>query len=140
MRVPSLIKQLLEEVRAAPLVEAGRTRLAEAHRRSIGELELGLAPKLIEELERITLPLATRRPTTPSGAPRGSSSSAGPRLFHGIQPPCFSEEMTAQQQLQIMRRALPPTSPGQDCGPGQHRGPGTRNRPDLRRRIDGVDL
>ena len=35
MRVGSMIKQLLEEVRAAPLDEAGRQRLTEIHRRSI---------------------------------------------------------------------------------------------------------
>src|SRR5450756_675500 len=54
MRIASMIKQLLEEVRSAPLDEAGRTRLAEIHRRSISELEEGLAPELVEELERIT--------------------------------------------------------------------------------------
>jgi len=50
MRIGSMIKQLLEEVRSAPLDEAGRTRLAEIHRRSISELEQGLAPELIDEL------------------------------------------------------------------------------------------
>src|SRR5579885_3262830 len=56
MRIGSMIKQLLEEVRNAPLDEAGRVRLAEIHRRSIKELEDGLAPELIEELERLALP------------------------------------------------------------------------------------
>src|SRR5450631_4134923 len=63
MRIASMIKQLLEEVRSAPLDEAGRTRLAEIHRRSISELEEGLAPELIEELERITLPFGNDAPT-----------------------------------------------------------------------------
>src|SRR3954447_10134243 len=56
MRIGSMIKQLLEEVRAAPLDEAGRQRLVEIHRRSITELEEGLAPELREELERLSLP------------------------------------------------------------------------------------
>jgi len=56
MRIGSMIKQLLEEVRAAPLDEAGRQRLTEIHRRSITELEDGLAPELREELERLSLP------------------------------------------------------------------------------------
>ena len=56
MRIGSMVKQLLEEVRSAPLDEKGRARLAEIHERSIAELEDGLAPELVEELERITLP------------------------------------------------------------------------------------
>src|ERR1700709_1837747 len=56
MRIGSMIKQLLEEVRASPLDEAGRQRLTEIHRRSIRELEDGLAPELVDELERLSLP------------------------------------------------------------------------------------
>src|SRR5256885_636768 len=67
MRIGSMIKQLLEEVRAAPLDEASRARLAEIHQRSIKELEDGLAPELIEELERISLPF-TNTGATPSEA------------------------------------------------------------------------
>jgi hypothetical protein len=66
MRIANMIKQLLEEVRAAPLDDAGRQRLKEIHRRSIIELEDGLAPELRDELERIVLPYcstASRRPS-----------------------------------------------------------------------------
>src|SRR6266496_2647529 len=56
MRIGTMIKQLLEEVRAAPLDEAGRQRLREIHDLSIRELEEGLAPDLRDELERFTLP------------------------------------------------------------------------------------
>ena len=75
MRIGSMIKQLLEEVRAAPLDEAGRHRLTEIHRRSITELEDGLAPELREELERLSLPFARApRPARRScGWPRRSS-------------------------------------------------------------------
>src|SRR5437899_676258 len=58
MRIGTMIKQLLEEVRAAPLDEASRARLREIHRSSIKELETGLAPELREELERLTLPFS----------------------------------------------------------------------------------
>src|SRR5512145_3107579 len=58
MRIGSMIKQLLEEVKAAPLDEKSRARLREIHRSSIVELEDGLAPELIEELDRLTLPFA----------------------------------------------------------------------------------
>src|SRR5512146_1775219 len=56
MRIGTMIKQLLEEVRAAPLDEASRGRLRDIHRTSIHELEEGLAPELRDELERLTLP------------------------------------------------------------------------------------
>ena len=56
MRIGTMIKQLLEEVRAAPLDEASRGRLRDIHRTSISELEDGLAPELRDELERLTLP------------------------------------------------------------------------------------
>jgi len=117
MRIGSMIKQLLEEVRSAPLDEAGRTRLAEIHRRSISELEQGLAPELIEELERITLPFGD---ATPSDAELriAQAQLVGwlEGLFHGIQAALFAQQMAAQQQLQTMRRALPPGHPGHDDG------------------------
>jgi len=120
MRIASMIKQLLEEVRSAPLDDAGRTRLAEIHRRSISELEDGLAPELIDELERITLPFGDQ---TPSDAELriAQAQLVGwlEGLFHGIQAALFAQQMAAQQQLQTMRLALPPGGPGQDGGQGQ---------------------
>ena len=118
MRIGSMIKQLLEEVRSAPLDEAGRTRLAEIHRRSITELEQGLAPELIEELERITLPF---NDSAPSDAELriAQAQLVGwlEGLFHGIQAALFAQQMVAQQQLQNMRRALPSGHPAADEGP-----------------------
>ena len=135
MRIASMIKQLLEEVRSAPLDDAGRTRLAEIHRRSITELEEGLAPELIEELERITLPFNDE---TPSDAELriAQAQLVGwlEGLFHGIQAALFAQQMVAQQQLQNMRRALPPGESGQQGGPGSPAGPGwgMAGRPDPR--------
>ena len=118
MRIGSMIKQLLEEVRSAPLDEAGRTRLAEIHRRSITELEQGLAPELIEELERITLPF---NDSAPSDAELriAQAQLVGwlEGLFHGIQAALFAQQMVAQQQLQNMRRALPSGHSASDEGP-----------------------
>ena len=109
MRIGSMIKQLLEEVRNAPLDEAGRARLAEIHRRSIAELEDGLAPSLVEELERITLPF---NQSAPSDAELriAQAQLVGwlEGLFHGIQTALFAQQMAARQQLEEMRRrALP---------------------------------
>ncbi len=74
MRIGAMIKNLLDEVRNAPLDEAGRSRLAEIHTRSIAELKDGLAPELVEELDRIALPFGDERPQTRSYAsPRPSS-------------------------------------------------------------------
>ena len=123
MRIASMIKQLLEEVRSAPLDEAGRTRLAEIHRRSISELEEGLAPELIDELERITLPFGDEAPSD-AELRIAQAQLVGwlEGLFHGIQAALFAQQMAAQQQLQNMRRALPPGESGQDGGPEQHPG------------------
>src|SRR6478735_1500355 len=59
MRIGTMLKQLLDEVKSAPLDDAARARLAEIHERSIKELEDGLAPELVQELERIQLPPGT---------------------------------------------------------------------------------
>jgi len=123
MRIASMIKQLLEEVRSAPLDQAGRTRLAEIHRRSISELEEGLAPELIDELERITLPFGDEAPSD-AELRIAQAQLVGwlEGLFHGIQAALFAQQMAAQQQLQNMRRALPAGEPVQGGGPGQPQG------------------
>jgi hypothetical protein len=118
MRIGSMIKQLLEEVRTAPLDDAGRARLAAIHERSIAELEQGLAPELVDELERITLPFA-ESPTPPSDAELriAQAQLVGwlEGLFHGIQTALFAQQMAARAQLEQMRRALPG---GPGAGPG----------------------
>jgi hypothetical protein len=115
MRIASMIKLLLEEVRSAPLDEAGRTRLAEIHRRSLTELEDGLAPELIDELERISLPFGEQAPSD-AELRIAQAQLVGwlEGLFHGIQAALFAQQMAAQQQLQGIRRALPSA----ESGPG----------------------
>jgi hypothetical protein len=127
MRIGTMIKQLLEEVRAAPLDDASRGKLAEIHKTSIRELEDGLAPELRDELERLTLPF------TEDGVPSDAELRIAQAqlvgwlegLFHGIQTALFAQQMAARQQLEQMRQgALPPgvSVPGQRGGPGS---PGT---------------
>lgn len=105
MRIGSMIKQLLEEVRAAPLDEASRARLTEIHRRSITELEDGLAPELVEELERLSLPFADG--STPSEAELriAQAQLVGwlEGLFHGIQAALVAQQISARAQLEQMR-------------------------------------
>jgi hypothetical protein len=125
MRIGSMIKQLLDEVRSAPLDQAGRARLAEIHERSITELEKGLAPELVEELRRIALPFGDGE--TPSDAELriAQAQLVGwlEGLFHGIQTALMAQQMAARAQLDEMRRALPmghgPGMPGQQGQPGQ---------------------
>ena len=127
MRIGSMIRQLLEEVRAAPLDEKSRARLKGIHQSSIKELEDGLAPELVDELERLSLPFADD--TTPSEAELriAQAQLVGwlEGLFHGIQTTLFAQQMAARAQLEQMRRALPPglmPPPEQDQQP--HRGSG----------------
>ena len=133
MRIGSMIRQLLEEVKAAPLDEASRQRLKEIHAASIKELESGLAPELVEELERLSLPF------TEDGVPsEGELRIAQAQLvgwleglFHGIQTAIYAQQMASRAQLEQMRRALPsgsghqhgepvgmPNMPGSDAPPG----------------------
>jgi hypothetical protein len=119
MRIGTMIKQLLEEVRAAPLDEAGRARLREIHESSIRELEDGLAPELREELERLTIPFGG---ATPSEAELriAQAQLVGwlEGLFHGIQTAIFAQQMAARAQLEDMRRrALPGAGRPDGSGP-----------------------
>ncbi|MGI8694351.1 MAG: bacterial proteasome activator family protein [Geodermatophilaceae bacterium] len=121
MRIGTMIKQLLEEVRSAPLDEASRNRLREIHESSIHEIEEGLAPELRDELRRLSLPFS--EDTTPSDAELriAQAQLVGwlEGLFHGIQTALFAQQMSARMQLEEMRRrALPPgaSAPGQQQG------------------------
>jgi len=128
MRIGTMIKQLLEEVRAAPLDEASRSRLREIHETSIRELEDGLAPELRDELERLTLPFT--EDTVPSEAELrvAQAQLVGwlEGLFHGIQTALFAQQMAARAQLEHMRGqgALPPgmAQPGTPGVPGHGTG------------------
>ncbi|HET9519010.1 MAG TPA: bacterial proteasome activator family protein [Actinoplanes sp.] len=122
MRIGSMIKQLLEEVRAAPLDEASRGRLKEIHQRSIVELEDGLAPELREELERLSLPF--EGDTAPSDAELriAQAQLVGwlEGLFHGIQAALVAQQMAARLQLEQMRGGRPalPVGPNNAPAPG----------------------
>ncbi|MBJ7341670.1 bacterial proteasome activator family protein [Mycolicibacterium sp.] len=127
MRIGTMIKQLLEEVRAAPLDDASRGRLREIHARSVRELEEGLAPELREELERLALPFSEDSLPSDAELRIAQAQLVGwlEGLFHGIQTALFAQQMAARAQLEQMRQgALPP---GVGGAPGQRgpSGPGT---------------
>jgi hypothetical protein len=115
MRIGTMIKQLLEEVRSAPLDDASRERLRGILSSSVRELEDGLAPDLRDELNRLSTPFADD--TTPSDAELriAQAQLVGwlEGLFQGIQTALFAQQMAARAQLEQMRRGLPPGTGGQ---------------------------
>ena len=123
MRIGSMVKQLLEEVRTAPLDEAARERLAGIHTSSIAELSEGLAPELREELQRLTLPFGES--TAPSDAELrvAQAQLVGwlEGLFHGIQTALFAQQMAAKMAMEQRtgRPAIegPPGPQGMPGGP-----------------------
>ncbi len=131
MRIGSMVKQLLEEVRSAPLDEASRERLKDVFSSSVRELSGGLAPELREELERLTLPFS--EDATPSDAELriAQAQLVGwlEGLFHGIQTALFAQQMAARVQLEQMRGRMalpqgslpqPPAGPPGAGGTGQY--------------------
>ena len=122
MRIGTMIKQLLEEVRAAPLDDASRSRLREIYDNSIKELSSGLAPELREELERLSLPFTEDAVPSDAELRIAQAQLVGwlEGLFHGIQTALFAQQMAARAQLEEMRRRALPAGPG---GPQQPSGP-----------------
>lgn len=116
MRIGSMIKQLLEEVRQAPLDERSRVRLREVYQQSVKELASSLSPDLREELEQLALPFADSEVPSESELRIAQAQLVGwlEGLFHGIQATLFAQQMAAQAQLQQMRQL---GMPGAEGGP-----------------------
>ncbi|MCS4592900.1 bacterial proteasome activator family protein [Brevibacterium sediminis] len=125
MRIGTMVKQLLEEVRGTELDEKGRERLAEIHRRSIDELEDGLSKDLIEELERLDLPFdSADGPPTTSELRIAQAQLVGwlEGLFHGIQTAIMAQQAMAQQMAgrgQLPPGMVPPGMTPSDGQPGE---------------------
>ena len=127
MRIGTMVKQLLEEVRSADLDEKGRQRLAEIHRRAIAELEDGLSAELVAELGRLDLPFdSTDEPPSTSELRIAQSQLVGwlEGLFHGIQTAIMAQQAMAKQET-------PP--PGGLVPPGAQSGPAAEGADDKRR-------
>jgi len=127
MRIGNMVRQLLEEVRAAPLDEKSRARLKEIHKNSIKELEDGLAPELVDELERLSLPFTEEDLPSEAELRIAQAQLVGwlEGLFHGIQTTLFAQQMAARAQLEQMRRALPPGMMPPDQQEVQQQRPGS---------------
>ena len=122
MRIGTMVKQLLDEVRAAPLDEAGRARLKEIYETSVAELSKGLSPDLQEELALMAPPFAEGTPSS-SELRVAQAQLVGwlEGLFHGIQAALMAQQMAARSQLDQMRQqGLPEADPGSSMRPGTY--------------------
>ena len=125
-----MVKQLLDEVRHAPLDQASRERLAEIYERSVAELSEALSPDLQEELRSLALPFDVDAVPTDGELRIAQAQLVGwlEGLFHGIQATLFAQQLAARQQLEQLRQlppgAVPQMRPGDNMSPQQDR-PGT---------------
>lgn len=128
MRIGSMIKQLLEEVRNSDLDEPSRERLAETYERSVVELSEALSPDLQEELRTLSLPFDHDEVPSEAEIRVAKAQLVGwlEGLFHGIQATLMAQQVAAQQQIQQMRQ-IPAGHPGQmpDGQPGSPQSPQT---------------
>ena len=128
MRIGSMVKQLLEEIRAGSLDEASRERLAEIYERSVAELSEAMSPDLQEELRTLALPFTDDRIPSESELRIAKAQLVGwlEGLFHGIQATLFAQQLAARQQLEQMRQ-LPSGMMGPGGPGGPERVPGDPN-------------
>lgn len=127
LRIAVMIRELLEELRRAPIDESARQHLRDIHAKVIAELKTGLSGTLAEELDRISLPLPATGVPTESEIRIAQAQLLGwlEGLFQGIQAAIATQQMAAQAQLiEMRRRGLPP-------GPAEDDGSPPQQRPDV---------
>ncbi|CAB4555059.1 unannotated protein [freshwater metagenome] len=119
MRIGSMVRQLLEEVRSTQLDEASRERLAEIYERSVVEISTALSPDLAEELHILALPFRDGEVPSEAELRVAKAQLVGwlEGLFHGIQATLFAQQLAARQQIEQMRQ-IPPGPPNAPGTPG----------------------
>jgi hypothetical protein len=125
IRIASMVRSMLDEVRRAPLDDAGRSRLREIHEKSVAELESVLSPELQQELGEVVLPFSSDAPTE-SELRLAQAQLVGwlEGLFHGIQATLFTQQAMAQGQLEeVRRRRALQAVPGEGGVPGAGESP-----------------
>jgi hypothetical protein len=122
MRIGSMVKQLLDEVRAAPLDDSSRERLRGIYQTSVDELSKALSPDLQDELRRLAPPFDEGSPPTDAELRVAQAQLVGwlEGLFHGIQATLFAQQIAARQQLDQMRGRELPQGGGEPRGGGQY--------------------
>jgi hypothetical protein len=121
LRIGSMVKQLLEEVRQAPLDEASRGRLREIYEQSVRELAEGLSPDLAAELDRVSIPFDSPTPSE-SELRIAHAQLVGwlEGLFHGIQATLVAQQVAARAQLDEMRQRSLSGGDGNVARPGTY--------------------
>jgi hypothetical protein len=127
MRIGSMVKQLLDEVRAAPLDDRSRERLAAIYQQSVDELASALSPDLQAELRSLATPFDGDAAPSDAELRIAQAQLVGwlEGLFHGIQATLFAQQLAARQQLEQIRGLPPGAQPGHGM-PGQPQVPGER--------------
>lgn len=120
MRIGSMVRQLLEEVRGTTLDEPSRERLAEIYERSITEISTALSPDLAEELHMLALPFKEGEVPSDGELRVAKAQLVGwlEGLFHGIQATLFAQQLAARQQIEQMRQIPPQQASGRGGDPG----------------------
>jgi Bacterial proteasome activator len=120
MRIGSMIRQLLEEVKSAGLDEPSRERMRQIYDTSVQELSASLSDDLRDELSRLALPFGDDDVPSEAELRVAQAQLVGwlEGLFHGIQAALFAQQMQARQQLEQMRSLPPGAVPGQPGPPG----------------------
>jgi hypothetical protein len=125
IRIASMVRELLGDVRQSSPDEAGRKRLREVYERALGELKDGLSAELQQELDTLTIPLDETPSESEIRLAKAQLVGWLEGLFQGIQAALWAQHMQAQAQFEEMRRrgvpgALPPHAPDERRGPGQY--------------------
>jgi hypothetical protein len=121
IRIASMTRAMLDEVRQAPLDDAGRQRLHDIHHRSLEQLGEALSPDLAEELKTIFIPLGDDS-VSESELRLVQAQLVGwlEGIFHGIQASLWSQQAAAAAQLEEMRKRHALETGDRPFPPGQY--------------------
>ena len=117
LRIASMTRSMLEEVRTATLDEEGRARLRAVFDATLEQLHTVLTEDLREELSEVFVPLDEGVPTQAEiRVAQAQLIGWLEGLFNGIQAAIMTQQMAARSQLQQIRGG-PPSEDG-DHGAG----------------------
>jgi hypothetical protein len=122
LRIASMVRELLDEVRRSSPDEAGRERLSQIYTRALAELKEGLSEDLQAELDSLTIPLKGTPSESEIRVAKAQLVGWLEGLFHGIQAALWAQHMQARAQFEEMRRRGLPPGPegGEGRRPGQY--------------------
>ena len=118
MRLGAMTREMLEELRRAPLDESGRVMMRELYQRSVNEVQDILSPELREELAELSIPFSDDKVPSESELRIAQAQLMGwlEGLFHGIQAALWAQHIVAQQQASQFPRAMPPAQQDKPSG------------------------